>query len=169
MRSRVLPDTRSFATEIAKIRAKGADGVAVCLLPGSLASFAKQARDLNLKAELFGFELFEDENEVAASDGALIGKWYINADEVNDSFRAKYSEKYGEQPGWATANAFDTLNLLADGLSENDSDNDKLVEFLRGVKNYKGAAGVYSASGDNRFDLPATVKIVTEDGFKKLY
>jgi len=168
LKERVLRDVRDFKYFITKLRSKNIDGVSVCLLPGGLAAFAKQARDLGLKADLFGFELFEDANEVKASDGALVGKWYINSDDATDDFQKLYFAKYQEEPGWAAANAYDTLSLIAAAVDKVGKDNLKIAGYLRNIKDYRGATGAYSATSDNRFNLPAAVKIVTKAGFKKL-
>jgi len=169
LRERFLTEDRDFKTFIAKARAKKIDGIAVVLMPGSLAAFARQVRDHRLESELFGFELFEDDNEVKASDGALVGKWYVNADEVSPVFFKQYKNRYNEQPGWAAGNAYDTLNLVLQGLKTAGQDNTKIADYLRGVRDYRGAAGRYSALSPNQFSLPATVKLVTEQGYQKLY
>lgn len=169
LKERFLTEDRDFKTFIARARARRVDGIAVVLMPGSLAAFAKQVRDHRLDSELFGFELFEDDNEVRASDGALVGRWYVNADEVSADFQKEYRARYSEQPGWAAGNAYDTLNLVLSGLKEAGRDNLKIAAQLRAVKDYRGAAGLYSATGSNQFSLPATVKLVTAQGFQKLY
>ncbi|RIL12553.1 MAG: hypothetical protein DCC75_00195 [Proteobacteria bacterium] len=165
---RYLQDNKDFKPFLSKVRAKQADSIYVLLFPGGLSTFMKQARDFAIKADIFGAELFEDQHEVAASDGTLIGKWYVNADEASPDFIANYKKKYGEHPGWATANAYDSLKLMADAVARHGNDNAAIASYLRGIKDYKGAAGSYSATGDNRFDLPATIKIVTKDGFEKI-
>jgi len=43
------------------------------------------------------------------------------------------------------------------------------TQFLHTVKDFNGALGTYSASGDNRFTLPAAIKVITADGFKKIH
>ena len=67
-----------------------------------------------------------------------------------------------------TTGFYDTSKLIAARLETVGKENRKLAEYLKSVKDYRGAAGSYSATGDNRFELPATVKVVEEDGFKKL-
>lgn len=49
---------------------------------------------------------------------------------------------------------------LAKGLRSGDA-----IGFLRGLKDYPGASGVFSATGDGRFTLPATLKMVKGDEF----
>lgn len=163
-----LPDEKDYKTFIIKAKNLEVDVVAVVLFPGALSTFAKQARSLKFKGDLAGVELFEDENEVKASNGALIDQWYVNADLAEGNFVRLYQKEYEEYPGWASANAFDSVKLIAKGVNAYGNDNEKIVKFLSNVKDYSGALGVYSASGDNRFTLPATIKVVRKNGFEKL-
>ena len=164
-----LPEVTDFRTGIAKLKTYEPDAVIVILFPGAISSFAKQSAILHLGADLIGAELFEDENEVKASEGALIGHWYVTADISSGEFLHMYKERYSAFPGWAAANAFDTLNLVADAVKAHGVSTEMVAKQLASLKNYTGAAGVYSATGDNRFTLPATVKVVTEDGFEKIH
>ncbi|RMG41177.1 MAG: amino acid ABC transporter substrate-binding protein [Candidatus Dadabacteria bacterium] len=164
-----LPDVTDFRTYITKMRAKKVDAVIVLLFPGALGSFARKVREAGLKTDMAGIELFEDSSEVKASNGALIGQWYVNASDGQKWFRRRYKKAFGEIPGWGAANGYDALRIVEEGFFRYGADNDKIAEFMRTLKNYSGAAGTYSATGDNRFALPATIKIVTKDGFKSLY
>ncbi len=166
---RVLMRERDFKSLIAKIRRKNIDGLGLCLLPGSLSSFAKQARAGGLSSDIFGYEIFEDEAEVKASGGALYGSWYVNADESNKDFRELHERVFNKVPGYASANMYDIINLLFSGLQKYGHDNEKIATYLENLKDYKGAAGTYSASGDHRFTLPAVVKVVTKDGFEVVH
>jgi len=96
------PDVKDFRPFIAKLRLRSdVDAVGIMLLPGQCGTFAKQVREAGIGVPLFGFEVFEDANEVK-------------------------------------------------------------------VKEFRGALGTYSASGDNLFTLPAAVKEVTATGFRRL-
>ena len=165
---RFLPDATDYRTFILKAKARSVDLVVVAVFPGALSSFAKQARAMQLKADLGGMETFEDEHEVKASEGALIGQWYVNTEVAEDSFVRSYKSRYNEHPGWGAANAYDSLKLIAEGVSRFGSDNEKIAGYLSTLRDYPGAAGKYTASGDNRFSIPATVKMVTANGFEKL-
>jgi branched-chain amino acid transport system substrate-binding protein len=164
-----LATETDFRTFIAKARQKQVDVVIVCLFSGGpLASFAKQARVQGLKVDLAGMEMFEDEREVKASDAALVGHWYVNADVATPAFEKAYRAKYNEHPGWAAANGYDVINLFVKAFRKYGNDRSMYASFLANLADYQGAAGTYSATGDNRFTLPAAVKVVTMDGFKKL-
>lgn len=157
-----------FRTAIAAMRQKHSDVVVVVLYPGAISAFLKQARSLKLGAEIAGMETFEDESEVRASQGALVGAWYVNAARPTDDFVAMYKKAYGEYPGWASANAFDTLKLINQAAALSHGGHDEIRKFLATLKDYHGAAGLYSASGDNRFQLPAVLKRVTASGFEEI-
>jgi branched-chain amino acid transport system substrate-binding protein len=163
-----LPTETDFKTYLAKARNLKVDGVVVCLLPGGLSSFAKQVKQQELKADLMGIEFFEDENEVKAAEGALLGQWYVNADSSSPKFEKDYATKFGYHPGWAAANAYDSLQLLIQGFKAQGASGDAIAKYLGQIKDYSGATGTYSATGDGRFTLPAAVKVVTQDGFEKL-
>lgn len=163
-----LPGMKDFNTFISKARAKGVDVVVTVLMQGSLSAFAKQVKQQRLKADLAGAETFEDESEVKASEGGLLGQWYVNVDDAQDFFVRQYMEAFKEVPGWGAASAYDSIRLLAQGVEKYGRENEKISDFLRNLKDYSGAAGTYSATGDNRFDLPAAIKIVEESGFRKI-
>lgn len=165
-RQEYVKDTMDYRSALAKIRKQRADAVVAVLFPGALASFAKQLREMGMQAELIGIETFEDEAEVKASNGALVGAWFVSAAENRSDFVETYKRKYKEHPGWAAGNGYDSLKLIYLALKDVGPNNDLIANFLRAIKDYPGATGTYSASGDNRFTLPATLKRVTQRGFE---
>ncbi len=165
----VLPDSTDFKSILSKAGAKGTKAIILCLFPGGTASFAKQNKLLGLQADLIGIELFEDQNEVNAAQGGLLGQWYVNADLAAPWFLDLYREKYNEYPGWAAANAYDSLALIAAAFSSEGADNRAIARRLGSLKDYSGASGPYSATGDHRFSLPAAIKVVRESGFERLW
>ena len=164
-----LPNQLDFKTVLLKIKEKKLDSIVLCLFSDDLVSFTKQAKALNVDIPFIGVEMFEDEHTVKASEGALFGHWYVNADEASGDFTAAYRTAYNEHPGWAAANSFDAVSLVLEAHNKNSDSTQKMASYLSSIKDFKGAAGVYSATGDNRFTLPAAVKVVMEDGFKKLH
>ena len=164
------PESKDFKTYITKLRAKEKqiDAVMVVLMPGQLNIFARQLRQMGSKLEMFGFETVEDTNEVALSGGTLIGTWYVNADDGNGSFLKTYQERFPGASSYLAASGYDAVRMLGKAV-ELGVEKEKLNEFFANLKDFSGALGTFSATGDQRFTLPATLKIVTKDGFKKLY
>jgi branched-chain amino acid transport system substrate-binding protein len=160
-----IKDFRSF---LLRVKAKPElDAITVLLMPGQLGVFAKQAKQAGINLPLFGFESFEDSNEVSVSDGALVGQLYVNNDDPNQKFINEFKAKYPDSSLWGAANGHDAILLFAEAL-KTQTDSAGVNKFLHQVRDFSGALGTYSASGDNRFTLPAALKIVTRDGFKKV-
>ena len=163
------PDVKNFKPYLTKLRAKkDVDALFVVLLPGQIGPFAKQARQFGFTKDLFGVELFEDPNEVKASDNALLNQWYVNNDEPDPSFSKQYAERFPQASTYASANGHDLALLFATAI-ETGYKGESLNKFFKSLKDFKGALGTYSATGDQRFTLPATIKVVREGRFEKLY
>ena len=67
-----------------------------------------------------------------------------------------------------TSGTSKALSPLARAIEENPAAPD-INTTLHTLRDFHGALGTYSASGDNRFTLPTAIKIVTEGGFQKLH
>lgn len=159
---------RDFRTLIAQIRRhKNIDAIMPILFPGQLSMFAVQARQLGVDSPFFGYEFFEDRNEIKLAQGALEGAWYVNAEDPTGSFTENFKERFPEASLYAAGNAHDSILLFAVA-ARGASNSDQIVHFLRTLKDFSGAMGTYSASGDNRFALPAALKEVRGEGFVTL-
>ncbi|MCB0324946.1 MAG: ABC transporter substrate-binding protein [Bdellovibrionales bacterium] len=156
-------DMRDFRTAITSMRATTFDAVFLNLFLGQIGVFARQARELGVTQPLFAVELFEDATEVENANGGLLGQWYVQADEGSGAFFEKYKARYPEASTFGAGNGYDAVMLIASALREQR----RLNDYLHTLKEFSGALGTYSATGDNRFTLPATIKVVTEDGFEK--
>lgn len=151
---------KDFRTYITKLKAlKGVDAIMALLNPGQLGLFAKQAREAGLTLPLFGYEMFEDTSEMQIAEGALEGAWFVTSGDSEATFLDVFHAAY---PGAATltaSNVFDAVALFAQ-LGETTTTSASVVKKLRELKDYHGTTGVFSATGDNRFSLPAALKQV---------
>lgn len=162
------PEERDFRAFIAKLRKRNPDAIFANLLPGQNGIFAKQVREAGLQLPIFAVEVFEDREEVKASEGALIGQWYVSADDPSGDFYERFLKQHPNSSLFATPNAYDAIFLLAEA-ANTGIDPESINRFLHTVKDFTGVLGSFSATGDNRFSLKAAIKVVTETGFKKLY
>jgi branched-chain amino acid transport system substrate-binding protein len=163
------PDSSDFRGYLTKLRnTPQVDALLIALMPGQCGIFAKQARQMGFKGELFGVEMFEDKAEVQASEGALVGQWYVNADDATQDFSALYRSRFPQASVMAAANGYDAALLVGSALSQGYEPS-TFDQYLATLKDFKGALGTYSATGDQLFSLPVAVKVVTEQGFRKLY
>ncbi len=163
-----LRDELDFKSAINTMKVKKVDGVIAVLFPPSVSIFAKQLRQLQLKAELIGMETFEDEAEVKAAAGALEGAWFVTAAHPSSSFAEKFRARWGDGPGIASGNGYDAITMVAQGVSESKLSVEAMSQYLHTKSDFTGACGTYSASGDNRFTLPAALKRVQGTTFPHL-
>ncbi|HQH27740.1 MAG TPA: penicillin-binding protein activator [Oligoflexia bacterium] len=163
-----LPEIRDFRPFMAKLKAqKDLDAVLVLLMSGQVGVFARQVRQSGIELPLFGFELFEDPNEVKAADGALTGAWYVMAGDASSAFNEKFQQHYPDSSLFGAANGYDLIFLLS-AAREHGTSAESVNFFLHNVKDFHGVLGTFSATGENSFTLPAMLKVVTHDGFAPL-
>jgi len=157
-----LKDFRSILNRLRMV--PDLDAIIPIFFPGQLAAFAKQTRNLGIRAPFYGFETFEDKDEVKAADGQLLGAIYSTGADPSPEFMGAYQTKYPDVSWYTACNLYDSIHLLA-AATRTSRDPAVVSQFLKDLKDYHGACGTYSASGDNRFRLPVTVRQVTNSGF----
>jgi branched-chain amino acid transport system substrate-binding protein len=158
----VLPgdtELRSLAVRIASVRPQA---VYLLLMPGQVGIFSRQLRENGYKGDLFGAHQLEDPREVAASQGALVGAWFVSVNAVRDpTFESRYENSFGLKPGNVACNSYDTAKIIIESATSTS-----LISYLRTLKNFKGAMGTYGALPDGSFDVPVLLKRVTASGFE---
>lgn len=154
-------EENDFRTVISQIRNLNPDAVYFLLWAPQPGLFAKKLREAGYKGSIFGVHNLEDPNEISAAQGALNGAWFVTGDDSHgEMFLEKYRAKFGKTPTAGGLNAFDSAKLMIEGLRSG-----KLNEYLHTVKNFKGAYGVYGASGNNDFTIGAITKKVENGTF----
>lgn len=141
-----------FASEIAQIRASGADGVYFFQPGGMGISFLKQYADSGLDIPLLGPAFSFDQTILAAVGDAALGvhntsQWSPDLDnDANVAFVASFQEEFGRIPSLYASQSFDTANLILSALETAPVDDaDAFREALR-------AADFASVRGDFRFN-----------------
>lgn len=152
-----------FRLCLARIRQrKDIDAVFVNLNIGQIGLFARQAREQGINLPLFSNDLLSNPKEVADAQGALKGQWYVNQADGTVDFQKRYQERYPEAPLPRAGNGYDFIMLIDAALKSGVSSAEGLRLFLENVKDFKGAFGTYSSTGDHRFGIPAVVKVVDQ-------
>jgi branched-chain amino acid transport system substrate-binding protein len=158
-------DVRSYALKAARV--ENLDAALLMIMPGSAGLLARELRRNGFRGEFCGYEAFEDSVEVKLSEGALIGGWYAQGKAGREEWLSAYMKRFPGASTMGAANVHDAVLLLVQAFLERNSEADA-ADYLRTVKDFHGALGVYSATGDNRFSLPAALLKVTPNGFQPL-
>ncbi len=158
-------DNFDFRSTILRIIAKGADAVYVLLYPPQPGIFVKQLREQGYKGDAFGVHNIEDPKEVDASLGKMMGMWLANGDDTaGEGYRADYRKRFSIETSLGGGSGFDTAKMFIEAACNKDDIN----VYLHGIKNFQGSFGTYNATGKNDFDFSAVIKVIEQDGFKKI-
>jgi branched-chain amino acid transport system substrate-binding protein len=162
-------DNKDFRSFINKLRAKQAeiDATIISLFPGQLSVFGRQLKEAGIKTDLCSFELIEDLNEIKQANGAFDGVWFSNAADPDGEFTKLYQQRFPNTNSIMSANGHDIVLMLGKAVDEGVKRED-LHNFFSKIKNFKGALGTFSSTGDQKFTLPAELKIIRNNGFESL-
>ncbi|WP_270727561.1 ABC transporter substrate-binding protein [Shimia sp. Alg240-R146] len=140
-----------YASEIAQIRASGADSVYFFLPGGMGISFLKQYADSGLDLPVVGPAFSFDQGILQAVGAAALGvrntsQWSKDIDNAtNAAFVESFAAKYGRLPSLYASQGFDTANLLISAMDKADvADQDAFRAALQ-------AADFASTRGDFAF------------------
>ena len=115
-----------YASEIAQIRASGADSVFFFLPGGMGISFLKQYADSGVDLPLVGPAFSFDQGILQAVGAAALGvkntsQWSKDIDNpVNAAFVESFQAEYGRLPSLYASQGFDTANLMISAMGKAD-------------------------------------------------
>ncbi len=157
-------DTTDFRAVLERIKGKGEfEAFIPIFFPGQLATCIRQARALGITAPLFGFETFDDKDEIKAAGGLMTGAVYATGGDPQADFIKRYEAKYPGESYYTANQAYDIIQLYVTATRER-KDSQSIVSFVRSLKNYPTSSGLVSATPSNQFRLPTTLKKINSDG-----
>jgi branched-chain amino acid transport system substrate-binding protein len=160
----VAGDTTDFRAILERLKAKGEfDAFIPIFFPGQLAVCITQARAVGITAPLFGFETFEDKDEIKAAGGLLTGAVYATGGEPQADFIKRYQVRFPNESYYTANQAYDIVQLFV-AATHTRNDGDTIVEFLKSRKDYPTSSGLVSVTVNNQFRLPTVLKQIRADG-----
>jgi len=163
----VVSGILDFRSILRRIKNKGpVDGSIPIFFPGQLAPIVRQSREVGITAPLYGFETFEDADEIKAAGGLFSGVVYSTGADAQPAFIEAYLKRYPGASHYTANQTYDAIQLLARA-SREGKDGSSIAAFLRDLKNYPTASGLITATGDNRFKLPTELKTIDAAGVIK--
>lgn len=150
----VPPTERDFNAIVTKIIASGADSVYSTLLPPQGSIFAKQARHLGFKGQIFAATQVNSQAELTAGGEAFENLFFTaDGDASLANFEAQFLNRYKTRPDSFAGNAYDSVNLLISALKSEEP-----IGTLESLSKYEGALGTYSALPNHTFGIPAHLR-----------
>ena len=136
-----------YASEIAQIRASGADSVFFFLPGGMGISFLKQYADSGIDLPVVGPAFSFDQGILQAVGDAALGvvntsQWNKDINNpTNAAFVATFQAEYGRLPSLYASQGFDTANLLISALEVANSDDADAFRAALEVANFDSTRG----------------------------
>jgi branched-chain amino acid transport system substrate-binding protein len=141
------------------------------------ARIAKQSKEVGIRATILGQEGYDSpkffELGGEATNGVIIT---TNLDRGSDravtkEFLNAYMEKNKIAADMVAASAFDGIKLMAAAIKEVGTNNDKIISFLAGVKDYEDAATgpLFSFDSQGRVTRAIPAQIVKNKAFTSFY
>lgn len=162
------PQDTDFRTSVLKIPSKSCDALGVYLLPNQVRTFFDQSRHLQLKSQIFGTDIFESADEIAASKGAMEGSVFVNL-AVPPKFKEKYiSEYHNENQATMACVVHDIIIRVGKILTDKDTTKSSatLMERIKKSGEQTGDCGtssfVESETGEQFVRFPVVLKHVVD-------
>ncbi|MBN8551038.1 MAG: ABC transporter substrate-binding protein [Deltaproteobacteria bacterium] len=153
---------RDFRIVAARLVHSNPDAVFLSTLAPQGGLLAKSLRQLGYKGDFFGGIQTAYFSELAASGGALEGAWVASADDRHaEKYYESYRRQFGSEPTDLSMYAYDAIKLILKG-----TESPNLVEYLKNVRDFEGAAGRYNSDGNNGFTFDVAVKQFTANGYR---
>lgn len=161
---------KDYASEIAQIRASGADSVYFFLPGGMGISFLKQYADSGLELPLIGPAFSFDQGILQAVGDAALGvantsQWSRDiANPANEAFVTSFQAEYGRLPSLYASQGFDTANLLISAIAAADvSDADAFAAALKAA-DFASTRGDFAFAANNHPIQDIYVREVIKEG-----
>jgi branched-chain amino acid transport system substrate-binding protein len=144
-------NSQDFTPIVLAIKQSGADVVSSYIANSTdVGIFAKQLRQLGVKAEWVGSPSVSTDTAMKLAADALHGTYSIADFAVGSSpeaeaYAKKYKDKYKMEPDLYSAWSYDAVNLLALAIKNaNSTKPEEIKKALHGIKGYKGVEGTYT-------------------------
>ena len=161
---------KDYASEIAQIRASGADSVFFFLPGGMGISFLKQYADSGLELPVVGPAFSFDQGILQAVGDAALGvkntsQWNKDIDNpANVAFVEAFQAEYGRLPSLYASQGYDTANLLLSAMATADiSDLDAFRAALKAA-DFASTRGDFAFAANNHPVQDIYVREVIKEG-----
>jgi len=165
---------KDFKAQLTEIKSAGPDAVFVPGYYTDVALICIQAKQLDLKAPLFGGDGWESDQLVKIGQDAVEGNYFSThyAPAVDTpqsrSFVAAYEKRFdGKVPDAMAALGYDSVTVLADAIKRaGTTDGPKVREALAATKDFPCVTGTTSLNAERNAVKPAVILQVKNGKFK---
>jgi branched-chain amino acid transport system substrate-binding protein len=141
-------DVTDPTDKVKAVKTSGADGMYIVGVTLNDAILLKR-QELGITTPVFGPEYFNDDTIITGTHGATEGLVYNTPSTGTRTFTEKYFAAYKEQPIAYTAQTYDAVGVIAQGLNDGATDGTSLKAALDKMS-YNGVTGTikFDSNGD---------------------
>jgi branched-chain amino acid transport system substrate-binding protein len=157
--------TTDFSVELSKIKNAQSDGIFIAGYPKETAMIAQQARGMGINIPIFSTDGISSMELVRLGGAAVEGIRFIAFfnDDMKENGAEKFTQdfktRYGSNPDSTAALAYDSANIIVEGIRKNGATRDGVYQYMNGLKDYPGVTG--NITFDDHHDVEEVIKIVT--------
>ncbi|MEW5909994.1 MAG: ABC transporter substrate-binding protein [Thermodesulfobacteriota bacterium] len=161
-----FPGEKDFRPYLTRIKGTNCDLIFAAGYYNEAASIVRQAKELEIKAQILGEEGFDSPKfiEIAgdASEGVIIATNLDRDDPrpVVQNFLKGYKAAYKEDADMVGASSYDAFMILADAIKKAGTDPRAIQKALLETKDYNGLTGKISRFVEGEVVKPVQIQIV---------
>jgi branched-chain amino acid transport system substrate-binding protein len=170
-----LKGAQDFTPQLTKIKAAGPDALFIAGYSAEGALVADQAAKVGLAVPKFGADGLDNEDYIKiagpAAEGTFLTAPFLAeaAGPEAAAFIETFKTRFGRDPDYMSANAYDATGLIAGILAKTGPDRSKVRDALAAMNSkdtaYKGVTGLNYFDPNGDCQKPAFVKTVTKQKF----
>lgn len=162
-----------YRKEIAQIQARDPEAVYLAGLDRELALILKQADEMGFRPQFFASAAAISPLllEIAgrSAEGLVGGSAPFDPESSSprvQAFVRAYSQRFGQEPDFLAANAYDAVHLVADQIRSGATDGEQLKTGLYAVRAYDGVGGKTTFDTYGEVEKPITLVQVRDGSFR---
>lgn len=164
--------TKDFKAILTAVKEKNPDAIYIGSYYNEAAQICSQAKQLGINAQIFGDDGFDSPKltELAGknAEGVIFSSPFFRDEprKIVQDFNKAYKEKYNKDPDMLSAQAYDSVLVLADAIKRaNSTDKDAIRKALSETKEFEAVTGKITFDAQNEVIKPVILTEVKDGKF----
>ena len=161
--------TEDFTTELTKIKNSQPEGIFISGYYIEVAKIAQQARRMGMNLPIICPNGINSQELIrlggTAVEGIKFNGFFYSGIKQNGSeeFAQAFKNRYGIEPDTFAALAYDSAQMLIQGIRKNGASREGLYQYLSDLKGYQGVAGNVTFGENHDAEIPM-ITLTVKDG-----
>lgn len=164
--------TKDFKALLTAVKEKNPEAIYIGSYYNEAAQICSQARQLEITVPIFGDDGFDSPKFIELGgksvEGAIFTTPFFREEprQIVQDFIKAYKEKYNREPDMLSAQAYDSVLVLADAIKRaNSTDKEAIRKALSETKGFEGVTGKFSFDDKNEVIKPVIITKVENGKF----